>query len=113
MSTAGTKEKEQDLQIGDLANSYNPFTGECHLALVIGERMCPDNGRILKLLVTPLRGDSYVEESSMEYVGPFDPARAAARNAEVDEFLNRIDPDPDPDRAYPPRRDLDDAFAAL
>ena len=102
MNAAGIKEKERDLQIGDLAHSYNPFTGECHPALVIGERMCPDNGRILKLLFTRQGGDSAVEESSIEYVGPFDPARAAARNAEVDEFLNRIDPNPDPDRAPPP-----------
>jgi hypothetical protein len=63
--------EETPLQIGDLAHSYSPFTGERHPALVIGERMCPHNGRLLILLVTPVGEDPRIDESPIEFVGPF------------------------------------------
>lgn len=71
--------------------------------------MCPHNGRILILLVTPRGEDPRIDESPMEYVGPF--------NAEVplsDDLLTTMwDNLEDSDGHEPPRGYLDDAFAAL
>jgi len=68
MNAAGIKEKERDLQIGDLTLSYSPFDDDYrHPALVIGERTCPEYGRILKLLVTLPSGESTIDEWPVEH----------------------------------------------
>lgn len=72
MSTDGIKEKEQDLQIGDLAHSYNPFSGHSDPAIVLDITGHEEEyGPYYKLLVTPRGEDPRIDESPAEYVRPF------------------------------------------
>jgi hypothetical protein len=72
MSTAGIKEKGRDLQIGDLVHSYNPFSGHSDPAIVLDITGHEEEyGPYYKLLVTPAGKDPRIDESPMEYVGPF------------------------------------------
>lgn len=67
---AGNKKQmleETSPQIGDLVHSYSPFTEERHPALVIGERNCPEYGRILTLLLTLRSGETVLDEWPVEH----------------------------------------------
>lgn len=72
--------------------------------------MCPTNGRILILLVTPRGEDPRIDESPTEYVGPFNAQTPAPFDpTAMWEALEARDPRPAP--FYP--GSPDDPFADL